>query len=82
MSTRTRRDAFCKLTSGLKLITTDASGLLFRALNELKHGRNSVLVTRVDIQKDALQGHVLVQARVGILRSSGSCQSQKLREDE
>ena len=47
-------------TGSLKLVTVDALGLVAGSLNELQHRGNSSIVTRIDIEQNTLERHVLV----------------------
>lgn len=70
------------LTGSLQGITTRAARLLVRALHQLQHGGNGVLVARIDVQEDALECHVLVRRRIRILGTAGGRKAEELREDE
>lgn len=48
-------------TSCLELISRDTDDLIARALNQLLHGRNGVLVTRVDSEQNTLDSLALIR---------------------
>lgn len=70
------------LTSGLQRLAAGATRGLLGALHQLEHGSDGILVARVHVQQNALQGHVLVQLAVGLLSTTGSGEPEELGEDE
>jgi hypothetical protein len=68
------------LTCRLQRLAAGAAGGFVGAVHQLEHGGNGVLVSRVYVQQDTLQRHVLVQLAVGLLGTARSGQSEELRD--
>jgi len=61
-----------QLTSGLESLARRAQGLLIGALDQLQHGGHGIVIARVDVEENALQGHVLIGLSVSLLGTAGS----------
>lgn len=51
-------------------------------MHQLEHGGNSIFVSRIDVQENALECKILVQLAIRLLGPAGCGKSEELRDNE